>query len=74
MPNIEVREEFQSLVSPLTPEEFSQLERSVLAEGCRNVLVIRDGILRGVRWLRPPSRYSLLSGVCLGQGFCRMWR
>lgn len=36
---------FDSLIPPLTAEEFTELERSILAEGCRDKLVVWNGIL-----------------------------
>ena len=38
--------EFQSLIPPLAPEEYTQLEANILAEGCRDALVV---------WAIPPS-------------------
>jgi len=35
-----VDKEFQALIPPLRPEELAELERSVLAEGCRDALVV----------------------------------
>lgn len=37
--------EFQSLIAPLTPEERRQLEANIAAEGCRDALVVWNGIL-----------------------------
>ncbi len=37
--------EFQSLIAPLTPEERHQLEVNIVAEGCRDALVIWNGVL-----------------------------
>lgn len=37
--------EFQALIPPLTPEELTQLEANLLAEGCRDPLVTWNGIL-----------------------------
>jgi DNA methylase len=37
--------EFQSLIAPLTPEERCQLETNLAAEGCRDPLVVWNGIL-----------------------------
>ncbi len=42
--NIQIREEFKNLIPPLSLEEFSQLEENILAEGCRDALVVwKDG-------------------------------
>lgn len=37
--------EFQSQIPPLTPEEYSTLEESILAEGCRDRLTVWGNIL-----------------------------
>jgi hypothetical protein len=37
--------EFHSLIAPLKPEEHSQLEANLRAEGCRDALVVWNGIL-----------------------------
>jgi hypothetical protein len=37
--------EFRDLIPPLTPEEFTGLEASLKAEGCRDPLVIWDGTI-----------------------------
>jgi hypothetical protein len=38
--NIVVNEELKAYIDPLTPEEHEALERSLLAEGCRDALVL----------------------------------
>ncbi len=38
--NIVVNEELKTYIDPLTPEEHEALERSLLAEGCRDALVL----------------------------------
>ena len=35
-----IDKEFQSLIPPLTVEEYNGLEESILAEGCRDALVL----------------------------------
>ena len=37
--------EFQALIPPLTPEEKRQLEENMVAEGCRDALVVWEGII-----------------------------
>ena len=32
--------EFQTLLPPLTPEDFQKLEASILADGCRDALIV----------------------------------
>jgi len=43
--NIVVQEDLKSYIEPLTPEEYESLERSILAEGCRDALVLWGDIL-----------------------------
>jgi hypothetical protein len=38
--NIVVNEDLKTYIDPLTPEEFEALERSIVAEGCRDALVL----------------------------------
>lgn len=37
--------EFKNLIPPLTAEEYAGLEESIIAEGCRDALIIWNGIL-----------------------------
>jgi len=39
-PTLTILPELQSLIPPLTPEEYAQLEANLLAEGCREPLVL----------------------------------
>lgn len=43
--NIIVNEELKAYIDPLTPEEYESLERSILAEGCRDALVLWGDVL-----------------------------
>ncbi len=43
--NIVVNEELQAYIDPLTPDEHAALERSILAEGCRDALVLWGDVL-----------------------------
>ena len=43
--NIVVQEDLKSYIDPLTPDEHDALERSLLAEGCRDALVLWGDIL-----------------------------
>ncbi|MBI5924293.1 MAG: plasmid replication/partition related protein [Aquabacterium sp.] len=43
--NITVLEELRAYIDPLTPEEHEALERSILAEGCRDALVLWGEVL-----------------------------
>ena len=42
---IVVNEELKSYIDPLTPDEHDALERSLLAEGCRDALVLWNDVL-----------------------------
>ena len=43
--NITVSEELRAYIDPLTPHEHEALERSLLAEGCRDALVLWGDVL-----------------------------
>ena len=43
--NITVNEELRAYIDPLTPDEHAALERSILAEGCRDALVLWGDVL-----------------------------
>jgi hypothetical protein len=43
--DIVVNEELKAYIDPLTPEEYEALERSILAEGCRDALVLWGQVL-----------------------------
>jgi hypothetical protein len=43
--DIVVNEELQAYIDPLTAEEYEALERSILAEGCRDALVLWGDVL-----------------------------
>lgn len=43
--NIIVNEELKAYIDPLTTEEYEALERSILAEGCRDALVLWNDLL-----------------------------
>ena len=43
--NIVVNEELKAYIDPLSPEEHESLERSILAEGCRDALVLWGDLL-----------------------------
>ena len=43
--NIVVNEELKAYIDPLTPQEHDALERSILAEGCRDALVLWGDLL-----------------------------
>src|ERR1019366_9802307 len=41
----QIDREFHSLIAPLQPDEHRQLEANLIAEGCRDALVVWNGIL-----------------------------
>ncbi|MBF0400746.1 MAG: hypothetical protein HQL90_08260 [Magnetococcales bacterium] len=43
--DIVIDQQFKSLIPPLTVDEFGLLESSILAEGCRDPLVVWNGVL-----------------------------
>ncbi|UCU98271.1 plasmid replication/partition related protein [Acidovorax radicis] len=43
--NIVVNEELKAYIDPLTPDEHEALERSILADGCRDALVLWGDVL-----------------------------
>ena len=43
--NITVNKDLQAYIDPLTPDEHAALERSILAEGCRDALVLWGDVL-----------------------------
>ena len=45
MTEIVVNEELKAYIDPMTPDEYEALERSILAEGCRDALVLWGNIL-----------------------------
>jgi hypothetical protein len=42
---IQIDPEFKALIPPLAPDELAQLEANILRDGCRDPLVVWDGIL-----------------------------
>jgi len=57
--NIVVNEELKAYIDPLTPDEHAALERSLLAEGCRDALVLWGDVL-----VDGHNRY----GICMQHG------
>ena len=41
----EIDEEFAALIPPLTPDEYSGLEQSILTEGCRDAIILWNNII-----------------------------
>jgi hypothetical protein len=44
-PELKIDPEFKSLSPPLSKEEYEQLEKSILAEGCRDAIVTWNGVI-----------------------------
>lgn len=44
-PELIIDEEFASLIPPLTHDEFSGLEQSIIAEGCREAIIVWNGVI-----------------------------
>jgi ParB-like chromosome segregation protein Spo0J len=42
---IKINPEFRELIPPLSRDEFAALEASVVAEGCRDAIVVWDGVI-----------------------------
>ncbi|NCU32225.1 MAG: hypothetical protein EOM23_04675 [Candidatus Moranbacteria bacterium] len=42
---IKINNEFKKLIPPLSPDEFSILEKNILADGCRDPLVLWQGFI-----------------------------
>ena len=42
---IQIDAEFKALIPPLAPDELAQLEANIIKDGCRDPLVLWDGIL-----------------------------
>ena len=43
--DLKVNECFRELIPPLTAEEYKQLEENILAEGCRDAIVVWDNVI-----------------------------
>jgi site-specific DNA-methyltransferase (adenine-specific) len=54
--NMKIDQEFKALIPPLTPEEYSQLEANLIADGCRDPLVV---------WAVPPENWWSKEDVIL---------
>ncbi len=61
MIELTIDSEFQALIPPLTAEEQGQLEANLLAEGCRDPLVVwaRDGDAQPPVLLDGHHRYDI---------------
>ena len=45
MPEIQIDEELSSLIPPLTQDEYSRLEQSIIEEGCRDAIILWGNII-----------------------------
>ena len=45
IPILHIDEEFKTLIRPLRRQEYLQLEANILADGCRDPLIVWDGII-----------------------------
>ena len=43
--SLRIDPEFRSLIPPLTDDEFTQLEANIIAEGCREPLIVWNGVV-----------------------------
>lgn len=78
MPAVKVDKEFRSLIPPLSDEELGQLEKNILADGCRDPLAMwGDLVLDGHNRLKICERHSLpydTKGVYLeGREAAKVW-
>ena len=42
---LKIKESFRTIIPPLTPEEYSLLERSILEDGCRDAIITWKGFI-----------------------------
>lgn len=45
MINLKIDEEFKNLIPALSNEEFEQLEQNIINEGCRDAIIIWQGVI-----------------------------
>jgi len=64
--NIVVNEELKAYIEPLTPQEHESLERSILAEGCRDALVLWGDVL-----VDGHNRYGICQNTACPSRRCR---
>ena len=71
--NIVINEELQKYIDPLTPNEYASLERSLLAEGCRDALVLwGDVLIDGHNRYEICRKYNLEFKTVQKEGFSSM--
>mgnify|MGYP000139217634 CR=1 FL=1 len=61
LPHFHINPDFEALLSPLTPEEFEQLEKNILREGCREpILIWNDTIIDGHNRYKICHKHNIL--------------
>jgi len=57
---MKINKEFQNLITPLTKEEYTELEKSILKEGCRDALIVwNDTLLDGHNRLKICKNHNI---------------
>ena len=42
---LKIDDEFANLIPPLIPDEYNRLEQSIIAEGCRDAIIVWNDII-----------------------------
>jgi hypothetical protein len=76
--NIEINPEFKALIPPLSIEEYSQLEKNIIADGCREPLVVFnntlvDGHNRYEICTKHDLPFSILDKEFADSGAAKLW-
>lgn len=76
--NIEINQEFKALIPPLSIEEYSQLEKNIIADGCREPLVVFnntlvDGHNRYEICTKHDLPFSILEKDFADSGAAKLW-
>ena len=76
--NIEINQEFKALIPPLSLEEYSQLEKNIIADGCREPLVVFnntlvDGHNRYEICTKHDLPFSILEKDFTDSGAAKLW-
>ncbi|WP_144634111.1 hypothetical protein [Bordetella genomosp. 13] len=73
MTTIRIEEELRAYIEPLTPDEYATLERSLLAEGCRDALVLwGDLLVDGHNRYEICTRHGIAYGTVQNEHFRSM--
>jgi N6-adenosine-specific RNA methylase IME4 len=75
---IEINQEFKALIPPLSLEEYSQLEKNIIADGCREPLVVFnntlvDGHNRYEICTKHDLPFSILEKEFADSGAAKLW-